>query len=92
MTTAANQAFDVFFIGFFLLAGLWFTAYAYGFIGEVTVGNYKIGNPAFRPHLRWRAPLLFTLCVAAIAFSIWGHQLTGFVLECSFSHLARRTQ
>jgi hypothetical protein len=70
-----GEAFDILLIGLCLLVSLWTTAHAYVVVDQIRIGNYRIGNPVFRSQMQWLGPFVIILCVAAIAFSIWGRQL-----------------
>ncbi|HCN79306.1 MAG TPA: hypothetical protein DIT13_19245 [Verrucomicrobiales bacterium] len=64
---AINQLIEIGGAVFFLLFGLWATAYAYGFVGEKLAGSF-CWKPEFKHALRWLGPLLVLLCCASLVF------------------------
>lgn len=54
---------------FFLIIGIFGTAYAYGLVGDRLAGGFR-WRPEFRQTLQWLGPVLVLLCLVSLVFLV----------------------
>ena len=65
---AIDQNVDIAGALFFLIIGVWATAYAYGLVGSKMLGGVS-WRPEFQRQLRWLGLLLVLACVGSLVFT-----------------------